>query len=224
MSNNFEQEEIPSYTTVIYEVRAALDVSFIEYILLDMVDKLSRRTGYCYKSSQKMADDLGISKRGINKMITRLIEQNLLERVSNNHTLRVTNIYLDTLLVPGNKVPAKRNKSGNKVPESGNKVPVVGTQRPNNRELDIQLRETVDKPITVNKKVGIKTKNVGDAYYLCEQYSDLIGDKFVPWYIKCFVEIGRERVMILASQAKADGENPQRLFSYLLKKEIGTLA
>lgn len=59
-----------------------------------------------------------------------------------------------------------------------------------------------------------------DCDYLYEDLSSLVNDSFKSWYIKCFYQLGKERVLQLASVAKADGEKPQKLFAYLLKKEM----
>lgn len=61
---------------------------------------------------------------------------------------------------------------------------------------------------------------------LYEDLHDLVDDKFKAWYCKVFFKLGRDRVMILASQARSDskakpGGDATRLFSYLLKQQNG---
>lgn len=69
-------------------------------------------------------------------------------------------------------------------------------------------------PITVGKK------EYQEQDQLFEILSDLVNEQFKPWYCSRFYAIGRERVMILASQARADAlQDKQKLFSYLLRKE-----
>ena len=60
--------------------------------------------------------------------------------------------------------------------------------------------------------------NCYDNDKLYELLSDLVNPQFKSWYMKQFYRIGRERVLILASQARADGKKPSRLFSLLLKQ------
>lgn len=57
--------------------------------------------------------------------------------------------------------------------------------------------------------------------YLYEDLTDLVGaiPKLRPWFIKRFYALGKDKTLQLASIAKADGKNPQRLFTYLLNKE-----
>lgn len=55
---------------------------------------------------------------------------------------------------------------------------------------------------------------------LYDDLKDLVNDTFRLWYLHTFHKIGRERVLILASQARADGKEPRKLFSHLLRKEL----
>lgn len=65
-------------------------------------------------------------------------------------------------------------------------------------------------------QLSTETNEIDDLYL---QLKDLVNDKFRGWYCKQFFYIGKERVLILAAQARADYRtSPQRLFSYLLKK------
>ena len=69
---------------------------------------------------------------------------------------------------------------------------------------------------------GINKKN--DSYreidFLYENVKDLCNETYRLWYCKQFNIIGRERILILASQARADGKDSVRLFSHLIKKQI----
>lgn len=119
--------ETPRYAVVHYDVRRMLNVTFIEYIYLDMVYKLSYN-GWCYKSLENSAEDLGLTKRGMLKMKNRLVERKLLKKNSDGH-LRVTDSYLSVAIkVPGNSVP----KSGNSVPFTGE----LSSPKNNNRNTE----------------------------------------------------------------------------------------
>ena len=68
------------------------------------------------------------------------------------------------------------------------------------------------------KKNIVNDEKMVDA--ILEQLSDLITPSFKPWFAREFYKIPRERIMILASQARADAKTtPARLFSYLIKLE-----
>lgn len=121
-----QQTDSPLYATVFYEARKRLEVSWNEYIYLDMVQKLHIHQKWCTKSLESCAKDLGITKRGVSKMKERLIEKGLLER-NIKGSLRVTPKYTDIAV--------------NKVPKSVNSVPFAGelsSTKNNNRITKIK--------------------------------------------------------------------------------------
>lgn len=68
------------------------------------------------------------------------------------------------------------------------------------------------------KEIKPTDTNWYDNDYLYKDLSGLVNDSFKPWYMKQFYRLGKDRVLVLAAQARADGKNPARLFSSLLKK------
>lgn len=177
---DLEQPETPRYATLLYDVRKKLDISFTEYILLDMIYHLSFRTGYCYKSPLRMGEDLGITKRGINKMMIRLIGKGLLERLT-DCTVRVTEVYLDTQ-IGGNFVPTKpvekweqSSHGGNKVPRSGNKVPVqqgLRTTENNNKEAQRNSIKNIENELAAKEHEAHKPRPNAGTKSLTEMYDD----------------------------------------------------
>jgi hypothetical protein len=67
----------------------------------------------------------------------------------------------------------------------------------------------------------LEGRKYSDVTALYDDLHDLVNDRFKAWYCSAFFKIGRPRVTILAAQAKADGNNPIKLFSHLLQKESG---
>lgn len=58
---------------------------------------------------------------------------------------------------------------------------------------------------------------------LYDHLQPLLNDQFRKWYCGVFFKLGRERVLVLASQAKADSnDDPKKLFSKLLADAIGS--
>lgn len=56
---------------------------------------------------------------------------------------------------------------------------------------------------------------------LYEDLSDLVNSQFKLWYCKSFNKIGREKILRLASEARADANQDKRkLFSHLIRKEL----
>jgi len=82
------------FSVVRYQVRKALDISISEYCLCDMVYHLAYNAEntlrYCYASKSTLAEELGITERGIFKMIERLEEMGLMERHEDRRMLRTT--------------------------------------------------------------------------------------------------------------------------------------
>jgi len=74
-----QQTETPLYATLLYGIRKQLDITWNEYVYLDMVYHLSK-DGWCYKSLDNVASDLGMVKSGVQKMRNRLIEKGLLKK------------------------------------------------------------------------------------------------------------------------------------------------
>lgn len=82
-----------------------------------------------------------------------------------------------------------------------------------------KVNTTVKQPTTgLNKLEGRKYHDIDLLY---NELSDLVNDKFKAWYCSAFFKLGREKVLNLASVAKADGKDPVKLFSHLLQKETG---
>lgn len=79
--------------------------------------------------------------------------------------------------------------------------------------------------ILQNRKNIVKRRTTGqleNKYFevdkLLDETSDLVNDTFRSWYCKMYHKLGRERVLVLASQARADGKDSAKLFSHLLRK------
>lgn len=103
-----QQEQItPLYATVFYSVRRELDISWNEYIYLDMVYHLSH-DGWCYKSLQSCADDLGIDRASVYRMRIRLIHKNLLIKNKEGHVK--TSVMYAKRIQAINPAYAKRDK------------------------------------------------------------------------------------------------------------------
>ena len=90
-----EQTQSPKFCTVLYSVRAELNISVTEYVYLDMMYYLSR-SGWCYKSLSAIAKDLGLGKSAVYYMRNRLVKKGLIETNSKKH-VRTTDTYHEAL-------------------------------------------------------------------------------------------------------------------------------
>lgn len=61
--------------------------------------------------------------------------------------------------------------------------------------------------------------------HLFEQLSDLVNQQYRAWYMKLFYKLGKDKVLKLASVARADAKsNPRGYFSKLLKTEANNIS
>lgn len=70
----------PIYGRVFFALRKQFGLSASECLLLDVIDTLSRRTGWCFASRAYLAGLLGVSTRSVQRMIARLLDHGLVER------------------------------------------------------------------------------------------------------------------------------------------------
>lgn len=100
----------------------------------------------------------------------------------------------------------------------------IHTLSHSNTNSRAKSKPTVNAPEPVDKRpTGAATtgKNYFEINLLYDDLLDLTNDSFKAWYCKVFYKLGVERVRVLASQARADGKNPKRLFSHLLQEASG---
>lgn len=83
MKNKIEGNR-PKYATLLYEVREKLDISWTEYVYLDMVYHLSHDT-WCYKSLENIGRDLGLDRSNVFRMRKRLMEKDLIKKNVRGH-------------------------------------------------------------------------------------------------------------------------------------------
>lgn len=85
----------PKFCTLLYSVLQELHISVAEYVYTDMVYYLSRN-GWCYKSLENIAKDMGMRKSAIYYMRNRLIEKRLIE-MNGKKQVRTTYVWHDAL-------------------------------------------------------------------------------------------------------------------------------
>ena len=144
------KNETPLYATVFYHVRKQLDISWAEYIYLDMVYHLSK-DGWCYKSLENIALDMGMAKSGVVKMRQRLIEKKLLKKSVKGY-VKTTEMY-HKVIRTDLRTYHKVNKPYHKV------VPSVSlSDTKNNKRITLDNREIFSK----NKELIRQALNSGD--------------------------------------------------------------
>ena len=131
------------YTNIQHEIRRDLDISCLEYVLVDMIYHLSTKPdsaviGWCYKSKEQLALEIGLTKQGLLKMVDRLILCGLLEKNVDTRYLKTTEKYFSKLFTNGKQSLPQGSKQS--LPLGVNKVdPIIITN--NNTNYNSSLPE-----------------------------------------------------------------------------------
>jgi hypothetical protein len=90
------------------------------------------------------------------------------------------------------------------------------------QELKYIISNTTEQLTTgLNKLKPIVTTdncNAQEADQIFNMLPELVNPQYKAWYCREFYRLPRTKIMELASLAKSDGSDPQRLFSFLLKR------
>jgi len=85
------------YTIVLHALKNHLGLTDNEYYVVDTIDYLSKKSGWCYKSKCNIADDLFISERTVNQAIKRLMSLGLIQKkVDNPKYIKPTSLWIQT--------------------------------------------------------------------------------------------------------------------------------
>ncbi len=118
-----------TFTTIEESARHSLNISRDEYAACNYVQTWaaypsSKTPGFCNRTRGQMALFIGISERGMQKMLSRLEDMDLIKRASESHFLyRITERWFNAV------VTAKAERTGEQSSRQGvNKVPAGGEQ------------------------------------------------------------------------------------------------
>lgn len=151
-STEAEEKETLLYTLVLHQSRKKLGISTLEYCVADSIYHLSNNpasqiTGWCWASKEIIANALGITPRGVWKIINRLIDLKLVERNKNDRRyLRTTiqwynNVVLLKLQIRKQGVENVSSHNRNNVPINRNNVPIQQEQRSYNNNININIKK-----------------------------------------------------------------------------------
>lgn len=134
-----------TYTNIQHVFRKTNGLSCNEYVLCDMIYFLSTSPqntagGWCYSKRETLAEDLGITKQGVLKMIEKLIEKGFIIKHDVTKFLRTTERW--------NMVYFENVPSVNKVyPIGKQSLPDVGKQSlPNNNTINNNIDNLENQP------------------------------------------------------------------------------
>lgn len=120
------------FTNIQHDFRREHDLSCDEYTLCDMVFFLSRGEasqvpGWCYKSKENLANEIGISKQGVLNMIERMVLKGFIIRNDQTKYLKTTEkwqqVYFTDAESQQSLPPVQKQTASEKtIPETVNKV------------------------------------------------------------------------------------------------------
>lgn len=67
------------------------------------------------------------------------------------------------------------------------------------------------------KQLSTEQLSVSEVDTIYKDISDLTNETFKSWYCKRIYQLGRQEILKRASIARADGKEPKKLFSTLIK-------
>ena len=143
------------------EVLQYNDLSFAEWVLLEQINFLSKGKGYCYARRETIAEALKITVRGLQKMLKRLIEKELVARVGRDG-LKVTSKWFKLQEIGDNKheqsSPLNTNKVHHKHEQSSplntNKVhPLTIKGEIEESKEDIKLPDILNEWVEYRKEI-----------------------------------------------------------------------
>lgn len=150
-----QESKRPLFAHLQYEIADKLDISWAEYVLLDMVATLSLKDGYCYKSITSISHDLRLTFTGTKKMIQRLISRELL--LVHGKGLVCGQAYLD-LLVTDSRVRAIKTELSLETELSlvnrGSKTELSSKNRTKFNETELSSDKNNNRTTKNNKKTG----------------------------------------------------------------------
>lgn len=84
-------KEVLAYSLVLHDIRLKLGLSLNEYCVADAIYHLSNNPknimqGWCYMGRKEMGDYLGLKRQVVNRIIKKLVEDELVERPEEGST------------------------------------------------------------------------------------------------------------------------------------------
>lgn len=90
-----------AYTTILHAARKRLKISCNEYCVADFINWAAfnpkNKSGWCYASQEKIGDTLGLSRKTVNEIVSRLVFLGLVERGEVQPLVRTTFRWMDAV-------------------------------------------------------------------------------------------------------------------------------
>lgn len=129
-----KSHNIITFTNIQHEFRVRNKLTCNEYVVADMINVISSSRAYSVNSwtnisRDQMASDIGVSRRALLGLISKLIKLGFVEKEPGSNRLRCTEKWQEVYINNGKKVPTKDAHDGKKVPtkweESSHKSEII---------------------------------------------------------------------------------------------------
>lgn len=104
---------IYAHTLVHHQERIALDLSILEYCVVDLIFQISNNPnskypGWCYASKGYMAECLDITRKTIHVILTKLMASQLVEKQESTGYLRAMPVWYDAIVTCNKKLQPRK--------------------------------------------------------------------------------------------------------------------
>lgn len=217
-----------NYTTINHDARQRLGLSWHEYGLADLIYNLGNNPespyrGWCYAKKEFLAEQLGISRRAVTTMISKLLEKGLIEKHPETKHLRITIDWYREVMIKTTERESREETSHSeknllsKREESSHlsekKLP---TTKINNNDIN----KTVNGAENIFKKLPTLPLPREQKEYLKDEILSLLKDRHSEkFYLLVASKIPENVIRQTLSEIKVDGANdPAKVFTYRMKK------
>lgn len=165
-----------TFTTIEEPARAALEISRDEYATCNYIQTWSthpgnRQPGWCDRTRQQMADFIGISPRGMMKMLDRLEGMDLIRRYSETLFLhQITEKWFETVTLAKAQRKGEQSssfdtapKGAQSSPQKGHKVPTKGAQSTLQKGHKVPTHNNIHKENNESAQIPFKSKKIETA-------------------------------------------------------------
>lgn len=167
-----------NFTPIYERARAHFSITRDEYALCNYVQTWSahpdnKMPGWCDRTREQMAKWMGITERGVRKMIDRLVSDGLLDRAEGSKHLRVTRNWFQVV----NQAKAEQSSVRDAEQSSGqkrNKVPEKAEQSSGKK------RNKVPTHNNTNSKYSNSNSKISPAQKEPNEISELKEEKYPP--------------------------------------------
>jgi len=213
------------YATIHFSVKQRLGITLNQYVLLDIINHLSKNEGWCYCSKDYLAEQLDVSRQAIFVMINTLIEKGLLMRHDETKCLKTTpkwNIasYSDDNFTDSKESLLPVNQTCSRYEQSSYPPSEINTDSKESllgivKKVYSDSKESLPYNNSYKNK-EIKEKNKNPAQKSAVDFIDSILEIFCKEYEKAremefvIIDRGKERKSIGTLLAQYKSKNPEK--------------